>query len=151
MRSYRTLNAKHIISVLEQKGCASDCQVGRGYLPSSLPLGCNHLWLRISREAWLGPCNSRSHEFSVKLSPRANITWRALTWLLAGVSCWLAVSQWSLLLSKWPLPNLLEVLISMAVGFLQSKGSERKRKSIKQKPSSFQPNCRGDCYILLAT
>lgn len=94
LRRYRTLNAKHITSVLEQKGCVSDYQVSKDYLPSKLLLGCNHLWLRISREAWLGPCNSRSHEFSVKLSPRANITWRALTWLLAGVSCsWLWASD----------------------------------------------------------
>lgn len=94
LRRYRTLNAKHITSVLEQKGCVSDYQVSKDYLPSKHLLGCNHLWLRISREAWLGPCNSRSHEFSVKLSPRANITWRALTWLLAGVSCsWLWASD----------------------------------------------------------
>lgn len=61
----------------------------------------------------------------------------------------LAVSQWSLLLGKWPLQNLPEVLISMAIGLLQSKGSERKRKSTKQKPSSFQPNLSGDISVLL--
>lgn len=123
--------------------------MSRDYLPSKRLLGCNHLWLRISREAWLGPCNSRSHEFSVKLSPRANITWRALTWLLAGVSCcWLWASDLCSLANDffrmyWKFSSVWQSVFSRARD-LRERGRAK-----KQKPSSFQPNLRGDVSALL--
>lgn len=154
LRRYRTLNAKHITSVLEQKGCVSDYQVSKDYLPSKHLLGCNHLWLRISREAWLGPCNSRSHEFSVKLSPRANITWRALTWLLAGVSCsWLWASDLCSLANDlfqicWKLSSVWQSAFSRA-----RDPRERGRAQNRSHPL-FSPASEvtyQHCYILLVT